>query len=507
MKLIYRTITSTAIASTAILGISGSAEAINLTLDIGSNFTSSTFGVDTGFVPPDTMGAVGLDHIVELINGRYKIYEKPTGEDVKSLSPDVDISLDEFWKRANVTPMGDTTALSKSFDPRVLYDPFSERWFATSVDNAQNANNILFAVSESSNPIDGWTGFSIDSDSTDQRWADFPTLGFDKNGVYISTTLFDIPDSGDDDGVRSLAAVVALPKNDLLADTPRINDEKPTFENRSDIGFNNQPVVNLDNTDIPAILLSNISDNQFRRSNITGNINSPTLIPSGTVDVMRFSSPPSAEQPGPKQNIDTGNNRFSSNLVLINGSIWGVQSVENFGRSALRWFEIDEATNQLLQEGLIASPELSFYYGSIAVNEYNDVVIGFSGSGSGEEQFVSSYAVAGQTVGGITTFSDPLLLEEGVADYELIGRDDPLRRNRWGDYSATVVDPTDPFTFWTFQEFVSAEDIWSTQITELRIASAVVYEPTSVLALLAIAGLGTNAALKKRKPTKCSSIK
>ncbi|HXD40094.1 MAG TPA: hypothetical protein VN649_06000, partial [Ramlibacter sp.] len=40
---------------------------------------------------------------------------------------------------------------------------------------------------------------------------------------------------------------------------------------------------------------------------------------------------------------------------------------------------------------------------------------------------------------------------------------------RWGDYSATVVDPRHPLRFWTFQEWPSAQDVWSTQITELKL--------------------------------------
>jgi hypothetical protein len=116
----------------------------------------------------------------------------------------------------------------------------------------------------------------------------------------------------------------------------------------------------------------------------------------------------------------------------------------------------------LLQEGLIADAELDFYYGSIAVNKFDDVVIGFNGSS--ESQFMSAYAVKGTTIGGITTFGPPLQLKTGAASYF---QDFGTGRNRWGDYSATVIDPAEPFTFWTFQEFVSSEDRWSTQITQL----------------------------------------
>jgi hypothetical protein len=177
--------------------------------------------------------------------------------------------------------------------------------------------------------------------------------------------------------------------------------------------------------------------------------------------VDRFFSRSSAEQPGPSRNLEILNGSiFHANVVLQNGAFWGVQTVNNDGRAALRWFQVDSETNIRIQEGLIADDALEFYYGSIAANELGDVVIGFSGSG--ESQFVSSYAVVGNTIAGVTTFGAPLLLKEGVSDYEV-----GASRNRWGDYSTTVVDPSDPFTFWTLQEFVSAPNRWSTQVTQL----------------------------------------
>lgn len=177
---------------------------------------------------------------------------------------------------------------------------------------------------------------------------------------------------------------------------------------------------------------------------------------------------------------------------MQNGTFWGVQTVDSGGRAALRWFQIDANTNALLQEGLIADSNLDFYYGSLAVNDFGDVVIGFSGSS--ESQFASSYAVRGQTVSNVTTFDTPQLLKAGVASYL---RRDGNGRNRWGDYSATLLDPIDPFTFWTFQEWVSAEDIWSIQITELKISPTSVPEPTSVLSLLAFGAIGATSVVKR----------
>jgi hypothetical protein len=74
----------------------------------------------------------------------------------------------------------------------------------------------------------------------------------------------------------------------------------------------------------------------------------------------------------------------------------------------------------------------------------------------------------GQTVNGVTTFGSPRLLKAGVASYQdQPGTDPNTYESRWGDYSATSVDPSDPSTFWTIQLYPSGPSQWSTQITQI----------------------------------------
>lgn len=467
MRLPSKTLVLAAVAPIAALGFSLPAEAAKFieTVTIGENFTGTSLS-QSGFIPPDTMGAVGPDHIVELINGAYAVYEKGTNGTLAQPRT----SLNQFWIDAGVNPT------LFSFDPRVLYDPFSERWYATAVDNPGSANNLLVAASNTSNPLDGWIAVAIDSDTDDSHWADFPTLGINADNLFISASMFPLIGGGVTTTIlevdKANLGVVGLNQNLSLNDT----------------GFTVQPVVDLDNTSDPHPMFSAFSSSGiYRRSDMDSGV----FTPDGNIPVPAFSAPPLARQPGGPNNVSTGDNRFSSNLILKDGWIWGVHTEEVDSRSALRWFKLDEANNTLVETGVIADPDRDFYYGSIAVNDWKEVVIGFSCSG--DDLFVSSCAVVGQNVDDATTFDDPMLLKEGVATYERL---DGIGRNRWGDYSATVVDPEDPFSFWTFQEFVSDTNQWSIQVTEIKLSK--VPEPTTLLGLLALGTLGVGSAFKNQ---------
>jgi hypothetical protein len=417
-------------------------------LRIGTNFTGSTLGVDSPFYPPDTVGAVGRRHIVELLNGHYAVYLKKDGTRVRSTG------LGVFWNEAGAPVRGAIT------DPRVLFDPFGKRWYASafSINFGNGPDDLLFAVSKSEDPTQGWAGFTVPfAGPVGITFIDFPTLGFDRDGVFVFTN----------------GAVLVLPKSDLLASPPTI--ARSTLLASRDLltpsGTKLQPIVSLDNTALPQALLGpwDPDGTTFRRWNILAPITAPVLDATiGLIAVTPYQSlgNQGARQPDTDVTLFTGagSPTFAASVVVRNGVMWGVQSVANEGRSALRWFAIDALTNVVLQEGLIADPVKDIFMGSIAVNVCNDVVIGFNASSPA--QYASAYAVAGTTAHYATTFGEPLLLKAGVASFALTGGSTTAR---WGDYSATVVDPRHPFTFWTLQEWPSALGVWSTQITELKL--------------------------------------
>ncbi len=420
---------------------------------IGSNFTGSTFGIDSNFRTPDTMGASGVDYFVELINGRYSVYRKSDGVRVQTST------LNAFWNNAGQPPSG----INGAFDPRVLYDPHARRWYAVAADNGGGANNYLFAVSSSSDPTQPWTAFKIDSDTDDSNWADFPMIGYNPEAVILSANMSPLT------ALSTRMSFVVIPKSSLLQPVPTTTGmtlledvPPPAFTNAltPQLAVDASNLIGI-NTELP-VLMHDFGAGTVYRAEIVSP-GAPSVVNVGTVGVPAAGNPPTVDQPGPKQNIEANDGRVSATTVMSNGQIYAVQCIDNGGLASVRYMRIDEATNAVLESQTIVDPAgRALTFPSIAVNEFGDVVIGVTGTSTTE--FASSYAMVGNSSSGITNFAPPILLKAGVSDYEVL---DSQNRNRWGDYSSTTVDPADPGIFWTSQEYVSSTDHWSTQVTEL----------------------------------------
>ncbi len=416
----------------------------------GRAYTSSTYTVDTGFIPPDTNGWVGPNHFAELINGRFAVRNKSNGVLVQA------ISLDSFWLNAGVTPS------SFAFDPRIMYDEAAGRWYAASVDNAGGANSFLLAVSASSDPTGAWIGFKIDNDADNSNWADFPMLGYNQDAVYLSANMFTLV------GGAFRTAVLVVPKSSLLSG----NTAGATLfqdVNSNGTGANAHPVISLDNNAARRLISSyNTGAGTLKFTAITGGVNSPALdTAGGFVSLAARSDPPTADQPGPKQNIETGGSNFKSPAVQMGNLLWAVRTIGVSGNAALEVLRFNATTNALLETVVISDGvgTTDYYYPSIAANELGEVVIGFTSSNN-ETRFAGSYCVVGRLVGNTTFFSAPTQLQAGVSDYQVLDG----TRNRWGDYSATSLDPADHKRFWTIQEFVSSTDRYATRVTEIVIS-------------------------------------
>ncbi|MEK6696854.1 MAG: fibronectin type III domain-containing protein, partial [Candidatus Deferrimicrobiota bacterium] len=188
----------------------------------------------------------------------------------------------------------------------------------------------------------------------------------------------------------------------------------------------------------------------------------PSLSSLGTVEVSAYpvitiNNPlPLA----PQTQIDTGDTRIL-NAVQRNGRVYATHTVSNATntKTEVAWYEIvPSSPPTLAQQGRVSDPARFYYYPSIAVNANGDIALGFSGSSTTE--FAGGYYTARRfgDPAGFTQIVSPLKQGEGPY-FKNFG----AGQNRWGDYSATVVDPSGNLKFWTLQEYAATPvNTWGT---------------------------------------------
>lgn len=441
------------------LGIAELPAAVDIQL--GLNFTGSTSGVDVSANPADANGTIGPAHYVEFINGRFAVYNKNTGARVLEKTDEA------FWNAAGVTlPAGFSVS-----DPRLIFDPTVGRWFAAQIDYNTGSDNVanrfLLAVSTTADPTAAWRAVAFVPSTN--SFTDFPTLGINADAVLISGLLFDLISGGAQGSV-----LVSIPKADLLKTTPTAaNRTVFTPLPEATHGFILQPAVRLDATVGDATVIAIPSGNvgtDLQTNLVRFTVHSAAAAGAATlstpvpIPVPAFSVPINPPQPNNIANLDDGDSRFSAVVCHVGNLLYAVHGNQISNRAALQWYKLNAAAGTLLQSGTITDTNLHLFYPSIAANTNGQVVIAFNACSP--TTFVSSYAVAGDTVQGVTTFGPLVLLKAGVTTYNVPETDGT---SRWGDYSAINVDPTDPSRFWTIQMVVTAINQWSIQITELRL--------------------------------------
>jgi hypothetical protein len=446
-------------------------------VQVGQNFTGSD-NSQSNITPADGNGAVGPDHFVEFINGAFAVYNKTNGARV------LRITDTKFWSNGGPGGNGDGLAFAPAdvvSDPRVIYDPASQRWFASQVDfdggvadPTLESDYYLLAVSDTADPTGAWHVFTFLADPESGNFADFPTLGVDANAVYLAGNMFY---GGNNSFGTSLTMI---PKADLLANPPVITNRvffgTLTYADR---GAVLQPVTCVDGSSSGNILAAGDLGYDLQPHY---NLAASTVLNPGTLDALlapatnilvdAYTIPFDPTQPDGSQTLADNDARISARVYTVGGVIFAVHNVEVAGRAAIRWYRINAANYALLESGTIFGKNLDLFYPSIAANTNGVVVIGCNGCSI--NNYINSYACVGLTQNGVTTFGLPVLLAAGSVNYhDNNERYGGASESRWGDYSAVSVDPSNPARFWTIQmlpRYDSASgygDLWQLQITEL----------------------------------------
>jgi hypothetical protein len=403
-------------------------------------------------IPPDTHGAVGPAHVMTMLNSDVRVQDKVGG----TIST---MSLADFWSAINGT----------KFDPKVLYDPGSGRWIATCDANAASSSSkVCLAVSTTNDPTDAWSFFEFDADPADVVWADYPGIGVNATWIAITNNMFRV-----DNSMMAGAGMWVVDKSTVLsAGTATATVFPAGFDNGGGFtGFTLQPCQTFGSE--PTLYIADNSGLSFlgtfllRLSRITGTGSSPSwsVVPgslftdTGLLPVANnFTfSQPDADQMGSLIKVETNDSRML-NAVFRSGSIWcthsaGLPAGGTADRTSVFWYELDPTAlpAPIVQSGMVdGGTGVHHFFPSISANAAGDAVVGFSRS---------SAATFPQAAYAGRLNSDPLntirpvdVIKDGESYYTKFFSG---TRNRWGDYSATVVDPVDDNTFWTIQEYAA----------------------------------------------------
>lgn len=402
-------------------------------------------------IVPDVMGAVGPDHLMITLNTEVLIQNRAGGQVSKQ-------TIAAFWAGVGTSP----------FDPKLVFDPHIQRFIFTAMDQKVNAASaMLLGVSESADPTGAWYLRSYDADAADNDWADYPNLAVNEKWIAVTGNMLSIAASAfqgskmwvfDKSAAAQAGAVAPTAFNTGFDDTG--SGSASSIHGALTFG-SEETLYMVDNN------WTGGGKQYARISRITGTAGAPSwsLLPgSPFIQILNFGAVVDPSQSGSAQTIDAGDSRVQ-NAVFRNGRFWftfagGVPAAAPT-RDAVFWYQIDPGAREVVQSGVIDDPGgTSYFFPSIAVNGNNDALIGFAGVSA--STFLSGYYAGRSGRDALGGLNPVALLKAGEAKYY---RDGGTGRNRWGDYTATVVDPVDDLTFWTLQQYAvlpGAQDQWGT---------------------------------------------
>jgi hypothetical protein len=450
---------------------------------IGTSFTGATVADTPGFVPPDSMGAVGPTQFIVTVNGRLRSFSKTTGMADGALNVDPNVFFN------SVRSAGTS-------DPRIRYDRLSGRWFITMIDVNATNNRILLAVSSGSTiaSASSFTFFDIPSDTTaparaTSDFADYDTLGIDANALYIGTNVF----SGA--GAFQGTDGYVIRKSSVLGQGPIV---VTVFRNLA-VGTGEGPFTpqGVDNVDPHAtegafIGVSNALFGELALRRVSDPGGTPSISSNILITVPSTAFPLAVPQTGSRKTLDALDDRLFA-ATFRDGELWtahdiGVNSsgiATSPTRTAVRWYELtgipSGQTPAIVQSGTIfdgaSSNPRSFFIPTVMVSGQGHAAFGFSTSGASEHP---NAATAGRLVGDtLGTVGTTQLLTNSTSTYG----PQTSTVQRWGDYSFTSLDPLDDMTMWTVQEFSNATNSWAVRVVKLVApppATPAVAGPTSV---------------------------
>ena len=475
----------------------------------GLNFFDQRFannGNQFSVEPPDQGLCVGNGFVLESVNDVLQVYS-PGG---RALSPVTDLNTFYGYPPAiDRTPGAPAPFGPFVTDPSCLYDAAHKRFFhivltldvVPETGDFTGTNHLDIAVSQTSSPLGGWDIYRlpVQDDGTQGTPShtdcpcigDYPHLGADKYGFYVTTNEYPF---SDDPGVFGNnfngAQVYAFSKAALAAGAATVNVVQ--FENLvlSDgtPGFTVWPAQVPDNhyatrnNGTEYFLSSSAAEEALNETGLDNRIGVWTLSNSKSLDSaspapnldsailgsQTYGVPPLSEQkggpvplrdcivtvclegigPSPVREVEgplDSNDSRMQQTWLAGGRLYGaldtIANVAGNIKAASAYFVVDPVAKAITRQGYIGVAGNNVNYPAIAVLPGGEGVVSFTLVGANHYPSSAYARVSGGTVGAVHIAGRGAGPQDGFSEYAFFngaGTDPPTARPRWGDYSASV---------------------------------------------------------------------
>jgi hypothetical protein len=398
----------------------------------GVSFDSINYTQAGGSVPPDPEMAVGLNHIIVVVNVAVAIYNK---SGTALLGP---VAAGALFSHPSCT--------SGLYDPNVLYDEEEDRYIIAFDKGAFSASGgYCLLASQSGNAMGLWNEYFFPLNNAG-GWLDYPHAGVGDKHIFMGGNIFT---SG---GNFVEGRIYAFNKANLYTGTP------VTAVALGLTSFLDTPQpINLHGARTNS--WPNWGDKHYFIAEPYDGENytllewdTVTLVNHGDIDIGTGTFPVQAVQSG-GSNIQANDWR-PLDFEYRNGYGWMTATNGcNPGGGTVNcilWAQFD-----LSASGAVLGPAGFGVYGStgdhrifpdVAANHCNDLAVGYTKTNS--NMFPSVWVTGRESGDPAGQLQAEIQMKAGEIAYTAF--DSPPRR--WGDYSGMTIDP-DGLTFWYLGEY------------------------------------------------------
>jgi hypothetical protein len=438
---------------------------------LGQGFSGpgGTFLVNSA--PPDTNGAVGPNHFVQIVNTSFAVFSK-SGTVV-------------YGPAANKTlwaGFGGECQADNDGDATVVYDQLADRWvvqqFAVFRGNGTTIPYFeCLAVSTSGDPTGTYNRYAYQSST----FPDYPKLGVWPDAYYLSTNDFQ-------GNTFVGASAWAFDRAKMLAGDPTATGQVTHLSSL----YGGLLPSSLDGKTPPPggspdyfVALGSTTSLFFWKFHVDfGNVANSTFTGPSSIPVAGFTElcngGTCVPQSGTTQQLDSLADRVMYRLAYRNfgdhEALLVTHSVApGTGGGGIRWYEIrgPGGTPSVYQQGTYAPDTRFRWMASASMDGVGNIGVGYSLSSS---LMHPAIAYTGRLVTDpLNTLQAETLLIQGNGSQT-------ATLKRWGDYSSMFVDPVDDCTFWYTTEYLNANGTfnWHTRVGTFKFANCPGVTPPTV---------------------------